>query len=90
VPESGTYFRPAGLPGIEALHDKLPTVRRRAVDRDVPVALYTNELFAIGHDADNRSAARAVPTEQLDLVGLALRAPHRDADAVLRGLKRHP
>jgi hypothetical protein len=26
----------------------------------------------------------------LDLVGLALRAPHRDAEAVLRGVKRHP
>jgi hypothetical protein len=32
----------------------------------------------------------AVPTADLDLVGLALRAPHRDADGVLRGLKRHP
>jgi hypothetical protein len=40
--------------------------------------------------ADNRAAVRAVPTEQLDVVGLALRAAHRDADAVLRGLKRHP
>jgi len=67
--------------------------RRSAAGRPiaiVPVALYTNELFATGHDADNRAAVRAVPTEQLDLVGLALRAAHRDADAVLRGLKRHP
>ena len=70
--------------------EKLQTVRRRAADRDVPVAVYTMEMFATGHDADNRAAVRAVPTDQLDLVGLALRAPHRDADAVLRGLKRHP
>ena len=28
--------------------------------------------------------------EDLDIVGIALRAPHRDADAVLRGLGRHP
>jgi hypothetical protein len=70
--------------------EKLQTVRRRAADRDVPVAIYTTEMFATGHDADNRAAVRAVPTQQLDLVGLALRAPHRDADAVLRGLKRHP
>ena len=70
--------------------EKLQTVRRRAADRDVPVALYTSAMFATGHDADNRAAVRAVPTEQLDLVGLALRAGHRDADAVLRGLKRHP
>ena len=69
--------------------EKLQTVRRRAADRAVPVAVYTKEMFATGHDADNRAAVRAVPTEQLDLVGIALRAPHRDADAVLRGLKRH-
>ena len=38
----------------------------------------------------NRAAVRAVATADLDLVGIALRAPHRDADAVLRGLSRHP
>ena len=70
--------------------EKLQTVRRRAAGRGVAGALYTSELFATGHDADNRAAVRAVPTEQLDLVGLALRAAHRDVDAVLRGLKRHP
>jgi hypothetical protein len=47
-------------------------------------------MFATGNDEDNRAAVRAVGTEELDLVGLALRAPHRDADAVVRGLKRHP
>jgi hypothetical protein len=31
-----------------------------------------------------------VPGAELDLVGIALRAPHRDADAVIRGLARHP
>ena len=65
-------------------------MRERAERRDVRVALYTADMFETGNDADNRAAVRAVPTAALDLVGLALRAPHRDADAVLRGLKRHP
>jgi hypothetical protein len=69
---------------------KLQLVRERAERRDVRVALYTADMFETGNDADNRAAVRAVPTAALDLVGLALRAPHRDADAVLRGLKRHP
>jgi hypothetical protein len=69
---------------------KLQLVRERAERRDVRVALYTTDMFETGNDADNRAAVRAVPTAALDLVGLALRAPHRDADAVLRGLKRHP
>jgi hypothetical protein len=32
---------------------------------------------------------RAVGTEELDLVAIGIRAPHRDADAILRGLQRH-
>ena len=69
---------------------KLQLVRERAERREIRVALYTADMFETGNDADNRAAVRAVPTAALDLVGLALRAPHRDADAVLRGLKRHP
>jgi hypothetical protein len=75
---------------FEATAPKLRTIHERALRRDVPFAVYTAELFATGHDDDNRAAVRAVPTTALDLVGLALRAPHRDADAVLRGLRRHP
>jgi hypothetical protein len=69
---------------------KLRTVHERAGRRGVPLALYTADMFETGNDADNRAAVRAVATVDLDLVGLALRAPHRDADAVLRGLQRHP
>lgn len=69
---------------------KLTTVRERACRRAVPIALYTMEMFATGNDADNRAAVRAVAAADLDIAGVALRAPHRDADAVLRGLSRHP
>ena len=75
---------------LEATASKLKTVRERAERRGVPIAIYTNEMFSTGNDEDNRAAVRAVATEELDLVGIAVRAPHRDADAVLRGLKRHP
>jgi hypothetical protein len=74
---------------LEASAAKLQTVRRRAAERGVPIAIYTAELFATGHDTANRAAVRAVPTDELDLVGVGLRAPHRDADAILRGLRRH-
>jgi hypothetical protein len=75
---------------FEAGVAKLRTVRERAERRGVLFAIYTNEMFATGNDHDNRAAVRAVATDDLDLVGVALRAPHRDADAVLRGLERHP
>ncbi len=74
---------------LEASAAGLQTVRRRAADRGVPVAISTAELFATGDDAANRAAVAAVATEALDLVGIGLRAPHRDADAILRGLRRH-
>ena len=74
---------------LEASGEKLRTVRRRAGERGVPIAIYTAELFATGRDEHNRAAVRSVRTEDLDLVGIGLRAPHRDADAVLRGLRRH-
>jgi hypothetical protein len=75
---------------FEASAAKLRTVRERADRRTVPIALYTGEMFTTGHDAANRAAVRAVAAADLDLVGLGLRAPHRDADAILRGLDRHP
>ena len=75
---------------FEGSAGKLKTVHRRALEREAPLAIYTAELFATGHDDDNRAAVRAVATADLDLVGLALRAPHKVADAVIRGLRRHP
>jgi hypothetical protein len=75
---------------FEAPGGKLKTVVERAARREVRIALYTAEMFATGDDTANRGAVRAVPTDDLDVVGVALRAPHRDADAVLRGLSRHP
>ena len=75
---------------LEAGPAKLKTVRERARRRGVPIALYTWEMFTTGHDAANRAAVKAVAGDDLDIVGIALRAPHRDADAVLRGLGRHP
>jgi hypothetical protein len=75
---------------FEAPGAKLQTLRERAQRRQVPIAIYTAQMFETGNDADNRAVVRAAATADLDLVGLALRAPHRDADAILRGVKRHP
>jgi hypothetical protein len=70
--------------------DRLRTLRERAERRGVPVAIYTADMFTTGNDADNRAAVRAVATAELDLVGLGVRAGHRDVDAITRGVTRHP
>ena len=74
----------------EASPEALRKSHRRALEREAELAIYTHELFSTGHDDDNRAAVRAVPSEALDLVGLALRAPHKAVDGVVRGLSRHP
>jgi hypothetical protein len=59
------------------------------------IAEFDTKVAATGEDdadADGCNAADGCPVvgAALDLVGLAVRAPHRDADAILRGVKRHP
>jgi hypothetical protein len=62
----------------------------RARARDVELAIYTAELFATGHDEANRAEVAAVPTEELDLVGIAMRADRKLVDKVVDKLRPHP
>jgi hypothetical protein len=90
---AGTSYLPLLVQPLlvfEASAEQLHRARSRAAHRGVALAIYTAEMFATGNDAENRAAVRSVTTEALDLVGIGLRAGHRDADAVLRGLTRHP
>lgn len=61
----------------------------RARERQVRCSIYTHDLFATGNDADNRAAVAQVPTENLDLVGLAVHAPRKDVDKLTKGLDLH-
>ena len=70
--------------------DGLGKALRRATERGLRVSIYTHELFTTGNDADNRAAVAAVPTDALDLVGLALHADRKDVDKVTKGLALHP
>jgi hypothetical protein len=62
----------------------------RARARDVELAIYTQELFATGHDGANRDAVASVPSDELDLVGIAFRTERKTADKVLDRLRPHP
>lgn len=69
--------------------DELARTLTRALGRGMRPSIYTRELFATSNDADNRAAVAAVPTDSLDLVGLALHAERKDFDKVVKGLKLH-
>ncbi|TNC20671.1 DUF2000 domain-containing protein [Amycolatopsis alkalitolerans] len=73
----------ADAAGVKLAHQK-------AVERGLAVAVYTEELFATSNDVDNRAAVRAVPTEKLALVGIAVHGPRNAVDKALKGLSLHP
>ncbi|WP_245645920.1 DUF2000 domain-containing protein [Pseudonocardia acaciae] len=67
----------------------LTSAHARALARNVPLAVFTSDLFATGNDTDNRAAVRAVPRDQLDLVGMALHGPRNAVDKILKGARLH-
>ena len=68
----------------------LTTAHGRALGRDLPMSIFTADLFATGNDEDNRAAVRAVPRDALDLVGLAVHGPRNAVDKVVKGARMHP
>jgi hypothetical protein len=62
----------------------------RAMSRGIMPAVYTHDLFTTNHDEANRAAVAAVPAEDLDLVGIALRAERKAVDKVVDRLRFHP
>ncbi|QFU90901.1 DUF2000 domain-containing protein [Amycolatopsis sp. YIM 10] len=68
----------------------LTTAHGRALSRGLKLAVFTEELFGTGNDTDNRAAVAAVPTEKLNLVGIALHGPKNAVDKALKGASLHP
>lgn len=75
---------------FEATKETLTAAHARVLSRSLPRALFTSDLFATGHDRDNRAAVRAVPTGELDLVGLAVYGPRNAVDKAVKGARMHP
>ena len=82
-------FRQPVLVFVGSAED-LTRAHGRIRERNLTLALYTQEMFATGHDDANRAAVRAVRTEDLILAGLALHADRKDVDKVMKGLTLHP
>jgi hypothetical protein len=86
------YLAMFGQPVLvfEASADVLTSAHRKALDRGLPMSVFTADLFATGNDEDNRAAVRAVPRDALDLVGLAVHGPRNAIDKVVKGARMHP
>lgn len=73
----------SGAGGLAGAH-------RRALARGMRVAVYIEEMFKTGNDADNRAAVRAVTATGMPLAGLAAYGPRNAVDKVFKGLPLHP
>ena len=90
--DGARYLRLLGVPVLvfEASAETLHSARAKAAQRELPIAVYTRDMFATGHDAANRAAVQAVPTVDLDLVGLGLYGPKNPVDKIIKGARLHP
>lgn len=75
---------------LEADAATLRTAHQRALGRQLPMSVYTEDMFRTGNDRDNRAAVRAVGRDDLDLVGLALHGPRNAVDKTVKGARLHP
>jgi hypothetical protein len=62
----------------------------RALSRGLATAVFTDDLFATGNDADNRAAVAKVATADLPVAGFAVVGDRRDVDKVFDKLRLHP
>jgi hypothetical protein len=86
------YLAMFGLPVLVFAADaeEMAAVRRRCAERDLPVVIFTDELFSTYDDAANRAAVRAVASDKLALAGIGLHGRRAAVDKVLKGLRLHP
>ncbi|MFG1627259.1 DUF2000 family protein [Kribbella sp. NPDC049227] len=75
---------------FEGSKEFMAIAHQRALQRGIEHSVFTQELFATGNDRDNRAAVKAVATEELDLVGIALYGPKNAVDKTLKGAHMHP
>jgi hypothetical protein len=90
---SGNEYLPMFVQPVLVYETDAAGLRRayeRAMARGVTPAIYTRELFTTDHDAANRAAVAGVPGEELDLVGIAVRAERKTVDKVVDRLRFHP
>jgi len=91
---SGNRYLPMFRQPVMVFASDRPGLRRayeRAMAREVErLAIFTDDLFATGHDEANRAAVAAVPADALELVGIGLHADRRVVDKVVDRLRPHP
>ncbi len=89
---SGRTYRPLIIQPMIVLSadaDALAAIHRRGIERGASMAIYIEDMFSTGHDTANRAAVKQYATEDLKLVGLALRDEKKRVDKITKGARMH-
>jgi hypothetical protein len=90
---SGTRYLPLcrqRITILEADGSQLSSALSRALDRQLHVGVYTEEMFATTHDDANRAAVKEVARDSLNLVGIGVYGPRAAVDKALKNVRLHP
>ena len=74
---------------LEADLSALKKIHTRILGRSLTCSLYIEDMFTTGNDEANRSTLKNYNSEDLPLVGLALREEKKIVDKVTKGAKLH-
>lgn len=69
--------------------EKMSELLQKVLEKDVVVAIYTQELFETYNDEDNRASVASFGTNELNLVGVGIRGKKNHVDRLLKGFELH-
>ena len=74
---------------LEADLSVLKKIHNRILGRSLICSIYIEDMFLTGHDEANRGTVKNYSSEDLPLVGIALREEKKIVDKVTKGAKLH-
>ena len=89
---AGNIYNPLMIQPIIILSadgETLKAIYGRAMERQVRLSLYIEDMFTTGHDAANRATVKQYAPEAMNVVGLALREDKKIVDKITKGARMH-
>lgn len=72
-----------------ATSQEISELLKKALTKEVVISIFTEELFKTYNDIDNRAIVSQFYTDELNLVGIAIRGKKNHADKLLKGFNLH-
>jgi hypothetical protein len=89
---AGNSYNPLLIQPIIVLSADAATIKAiydRAMERNVRLSLYIEDMFSTGHDQANRDTVKARTPDGMTVVGLAMRDEKKTVDKITKGARMH-